>query len=272
MLTDFHIHSTASYDAHDTMRDMALASYDRGVRMICFTDHVDLDDYHNGRPDPNAFDNHPEMLRQLAETRAAVPADMQVLHGIELGEANHDPERAEKIASTPGLDFVIGSLHNLRGTMDFAVMRYISMSDCKHYLDLYVKELLELSRIKCYDVMAHIGYTRRYMLRDGFDLALTMANHGDELDELFRNLIEAGRGIEMNCSGLRNPGIHSTIPGKSLIHRYRELGGEIITLGSDAHCVKDASVGNERGLELLKEAGFKYYTVFRQRKPEFIKL
>ena len=65
MLTDFHIHSTASYDAHDSMRDMALSAYSRGVRMICFTDHVDLDDYHNGRPDPKAFDNHPEMLRQI---------------------------------------------------------------------------------------------------------------------------------------------------------------------------------------------------------------
>ena len=120
--------------------------------------------------------------------------------------------------------------------------------------------------------MAHIGYTRRYMLRDGFDLPLTAESHGEVLDAIFRNLIAGGRGIEMNCSGLRNPGIHDTIPVFSLIRRYRELGGEMITLGSDAHCVADASVGNARGLELLREAGFNYYTVFRQRKPEFIKL
>jgi len=272
MLTDFHIHSTASYDAHDSMRDMALASYERGVRIICFTDHVDLDDYHNGRSDPHAFDNYPEMLRQYAETASAIPRDMELLHGIELGEANHDPERAAALAASPELDFVIGSLHNLRNTMDFAVMRYISMADCRHYLDRYVEELIELSAISCYDVMAHIGYTRRYMLRDGFDLALTMKDHGDGLDTIFRNLIHSGLGIELNCSGLRNPGINATFPNKAILRRYRELGGEIITVGSDAHCVKDASVGNDRGYELLKEAGFEYFTVFRQRKPEFIKL
>ena len=120
--------------------------------------------------------------------------------------------------------------------------------------------------------MAHIGYTRRYMLRDGYDLPLTMENHGDELDAIFRTLIAGGRGIEMNCSGLRNPGIRDTIPVFSVIRRYRELGGEIITLGSDAHCTADAALGNARGLELLREAGFRYFTVFRQRKPEFIKL
>lgn len=272
MLTDFHIHSTCSSDAHDKMADMALASYDRGVRLMCFTDHVDLDNYSTGRADEHCFDVWPEILRQHAETCAAVPADIEVRCGIELGQGNHDLARAEQIASTDGLDFVIGSLHNLRDTPDFSVLRYISMGDCRQYLALYVSELLELSHLDFYDVMAHIGYTRRYMLRDGFDLPLTMQNYGDELDTIFRHLIQNGRGIEMNCSGLRNPGIHDTIPSFSVIKRYRELGGEIITIGSDAHCTADASVGCERGYELLREAGFEYVTVFKQRKPEFIKI
>ena len=147
MLTDFHIHSTCSSDAHDKMADMALASYDRGVRLMCFTDHVDLDNYSTGRADEHCFDVWPEILRQHAETCAAVPADMEVRCGIELGQGNHDLARAEQIASTDGLDFVIGSLHNLRDTPDFSVLRYISMSDCRQYLALYVSELLELSHL-----------------------------------------------------------------------------------------------------------------------------
>lgn len=272
MLTDFHIHSTCSTDAHDTMKDMALASYERGIKLLCFTDHVDLDDYRTGKPDYKCFDVWDEIVRQHAEAVAAAPEDLEILTGIELGQANHDPERAERIASTKGLDFVIGSLHNLRDTPDFSIMRYISVADCKYYLSRYVDELIELSLLNCYDVMAHIGYTRRYMLRDGFDMPLTMKNHGEGLDELFRNLITSGKGIEVNCSGLRNAGIHNTIPSFSVIKHYRELGGEIITVGSDAHCTGDAGVGIERGFELLREAGFEYFTVFRQRKPEFIKL
>ena len=272
MLTDFHIHSICSDDAHDTMADMALASYGRGVRIMCFTDHVDLDDYRTGRPDPNCFDIWPDIRRSCAEAKAAAPGDLEILCGIELGQANHDVPRAEAIANTEGLDFVIGSLHNLRGTPDFSVLRYISYGDCKHYLSLYVQELLELSQLDCFDVMAHIGYTRRYMLRDGFDIPLTMKNHGDELETIFKNLISKGKGIEMNCSGLRSAGIHDVIPVLSVIKRYRELGGEIITVGSDAHCVADASVGIERGFELLREAGFEYVTVYRKRRPEFIKI
>ena len=72
MLTDFHIHSTCSSDAHDKMADMALASYDRGVRLMCFTDHVDLDNYSTDRADEHCFDVWPEILRQHAETCAAV--------------------------------------------------------------------------------------------------------------------------------------------------------------------------------------------------------
>ncbi|MGI6028047.1 MAG: histidinol-phosphatase HisJ family protein [Candidatus Heteroscillospira sp.] len=272
MLTDFHIHSTASPDAHDSMADMALAAYEHGARLVCFTDHIDLDDYRTGRPNPDCFDSFPEMQRQYALALAAAPPELELRLGIELGEAHHNPELARRIAGTPELDFVLGSLHNLRDTLDFSALRYISMADCREFLGRYVRELLELSRLDFYDVMAHIGYTRRYMLRDGFDLALTMENHGDELDAIFRNLINSGRGIEMNCSGLRNPGIQDTLPALPLIRRYRELGGEIITLGSDAHRCADAAVGNSRGMELLREAGFGYCTIFRQRKPEFIKL
>lgn len=272
MLSDFHIHSTCSSDAHDTMSDMANAAFERGVSVMCFTDHVDLDDYETGLPADNCLELWAQIKSEYAKVLKTAPKGLEVKLGIELGEAHHDLALAKEISAAAELDFVIGSLHNLRNTPDFSMIRYISMADCKQYLAHYVEELLELAALDCYDVMAHIGYTRRYMLRDGFDLKLGMKNYGDELSEVFRILIANGRGIEMNCSGLRNAGIHDTIPSFSVIRRYRELGGEIITVGSDAHCTADAGVGNARGLELLAEAGFEYYTIFRNRKPEFIKL
>ncbi|MGE4352806.1 MAG: histidinol-phosphatase HisJ family protein [Oscillospiraceae bacterium] len=272
MLTDFHIHSTCSTDAYDTMKAMAAAAFARGISLMCFTDHVDLDNYQTGETDMSCFDVWNDIQSQHAEAAAAAPKGLEIRRGIELGEANHDLSRAERIAATEGLDFVIGSLHNLRDTPDFSGLRYISMADCRDYLDRYVTELLELADISCYDVMAHIGYTRRYMLRDGFDLALDTQNYGDALSEILRRLIGSGKGIEINCSGLRSTGLHDTIPGYSVLKRYRELGGEIITVGSDAHCTADAGVGIARGFEILHELGFPYVTVFRNRKPEFIKL
>jgi histidinol-phosphatase (PHP family) len=253
------------------MADMARAAHANGIRAMCFTDHVDLDDWRTGRPDLHCFDNLPEMRRQYAAALAEKPADMALLLGVELGEANHDPARAAAIAGTEGFDFIIGSLHNLRGQPDFYELRYASMDACRACFDSYLTELIELAGLDCFDVMAHIGYPRRYMRRDGFDTKLTLAEHGDALSALFRTLIQSGRGIEVNCSSLRSEPWEA-IPDLPLLQLYRALGGEIVTVGSDAHFAADAGVGCAKGHALLREAGFRYVTVFRQRKPEFIKI
>ncbi len=103
--------------------------------------------------------------------------------GLELGECNHDVERANEIASTSELD--------------------------------------------CFDVMAHIGYTRRYMTKAGFDVAVDLRHYGDEIETLLRILIINGKSIEINCSGLRNTLLNEPIPSISIIVLYRELGVNI---------------------------------------------
>ena len=108
--------------------------------------------------------------------------------------------------------------------------------------------------------MAHIGYTSRYMHRDGFSAEITAEAYRDELAAVYEALIAQGRGIEINVSGLRTG--HTSYPN----------GGEILTLGSDAHTPEDASIGIREGAELLRTIGFRYYTVFEQRKPTFLSL
>ena len=118
--------------------------------------------------------------------------------------------------------------------------------------------------------MAHIGYTSRYMHRDGFAAEITAENCRDELAAVYEALIAQNRGIEINVSGLRTG--HTSYPNASALALYHDLGGEIITLGSDAHTPEDASVGIREGAELLRTVGFRYYTVFEQRKPVFFPL
>ena len=272
MLTDFHIHSNCSSDGFDTMLDMARASGERGVAVVCFTDHCDLDHYTTGKPDPNCFDYWPGALEQYREAREAGLTLPEVRIGIELGEACHDAGRAAEIAGTPELDFVLGSLHSIRGECDFYCLPYESREHCVDLMHRYLAELTETAALPFVDVIAHIGYTRRYMMKAGFDVRADMASFGDELDLLLRTAVENGTGIEVNTSGLRNALIGETIPGFDVVRRYRELGGEIITLGSDAHMVSDAGGGLREGLELIRNAGFRYITGFKNRKPEFIRI
>ena len=270
-LADYHIHSSASIDAVDSMTDMARAAAARGIESLCFTDHVDLEDDPTGIYNPDYWSRWPEVLRQYDEARRALPqADIRL--GMELGAAHHVQEEAAKCAAHGELDFIIGSIHNLRNTKDFYFLEYTSREQCLALARKYMAEHIELARADYFDVVAHVGYTRRYMFKAGFDLRVDTELFGDELREVFKILIERGRGIEVNCSDFRRPGIAGPVPSLDVLRLYREMGGEIITTGSDAHRVEDAGGNIADGVEALLAAGFKYITLFEKRKPVFRRL
>lgn len=271
LIADYHIHSTASSDARNTMAEMVEASAGRGVSQICFTDHCDLDEFGTGRPNANCRESWPAALSQYKAACKTFP-DADIRLGIELGEINHNPELASEIAAAPELDFVLGALHNLRNTPDFYHLPYRSEEHCRELILLYLDELVEMSRLTCFDVMAHVGYASKYMINSGFEVRLNLAEHGDRLESLFKSLIERGKGIECNCSGYRHPRIAGPVPSAEILRFYRELGGEIITVGTDAHNVRDAGLNLDRGYALLRELGFKRIATYKKRKPEFMNI
>ncbi|MEG1242621.1 MAG: histidinol-phosphatase HisJ family protein [Oscillospiraceae bacterium] len=269
---DHHLHSNCSQDGSNTMLEMARVSYEAGVSRLCFTDHCDLDSFSTGVPDENCFSFRDKMGDMFSEAVLGAPRGMTLGLGLELGEINHNPRLAAQIAASPELDFILGSLHNLRGNIDFYEMDYPDETFCSRIIDDYVEELVELSRLDSFDTMAHIGYPIRYTRRSGFKTELNLKTHGDALRLMLKNLIEGGRGIEINCAGFRNPLLGDSIPTADILRLYRELGGEIITVGSDAHKVADAGGGIKRGFDILRDLGYKYVTAFAGRKPEFIKI
>ena len=269
---DNHIHSLCSDDGHNTMLEMALASYDRGIRYLCFTDHCDMDSHATGEPDPECFSGREQMNCLFAEALAGIPGDMELRLGLELGEANHNVELASVIASSPELDCVLGSLHNLRGRMDFYDMEYHGEEFCEKLLDDYADELLEISRLDCFDVMAHIGYAVRYVHKAGFTARLNMSTHRDKLESLLRGLVERGKGLEINCAGIWKPALGGPVPELDVLRRYRELGGEIITVGSDAHRVSQAGGGVREGFDILRDLGYKYVATYEKHQPRFEKI
>lgn len=269
---DSHIHSLCSEDAEDTMLDMARASLAKGVGYLCFTDHCDLDRHATGEPDPDCFAFRGKMNAQFFDAVQNAPPEIELRLGLELGEPNHDPSRAAEIAASPELDLVLGSLHNLRNSIDFYDMEYPSEAYCVDIIDRYMDELLEISRMECFDVMAHIGYTVRYVRKAGFDVRLNMDTQHDKLEALLRNLVERGKGLEINCAGIWKPRLGGPVPEMDVLRRYRELGGEIITVGSDAHRVREAGGGVKEGFDILRDLGYKYVATYEKRLPRFEKI
>ena len=269
-LTDLHVHSDVSADSACSMAEMAAAEADCGVQTLCFTDHCDLLDKHTMSFQPRCLTMLPEAAEKFRALQCSGPLMPEVLLGIELSESTYRPELAQQLAAAEGLDFVLGSVHILPELGDFCQFTYTDEAQCDDLFVRYLDELQRTAELGCFDVMAHIGYCSRYMHRAGIEAALTLEKYGDKIRTLLCTLIDKGKGIEINCSGIRDG--CGPFPNAEILKLYRALGGEIVTVGSDAHSTGNAAACIREGHALLRGCGFDYVSVFRQRTPEFIKL
>lgn len=268
MLVNYHCHSVCSMDCDVPMAVMARAAYDAGVRQVCFTDHCDTLD-ENGVFAPDSFSWEAEE-REFALAQEAVGSLLDLRLGVELGEATQHPDYARQVLAHPHLDFVIGSVHNPTGQVDYYFQHYSDRDACLALLTDYLDQLIELAGSDFCDVIGHITYPLRYMrVRDGVDV--DFRSHDERVRELLRTVIAHGRGIELNTSGYVNCG-GEPMPPDYILRQYRELGGEIVTIGTDAHTPDRMALHLQDGMELLRACGFRYLTVFKDRKPDFIPL
>jgi histidinol-phosphatase (PHP family) len=219
-----------------------------------------------------AFDAE-EHYRLSMEARAEAErgGDVRLIYGIELGEATHDPWRALAIVREMPFDFVLGSYHQLKGKPDFYFMDYESADECHALIGRYLDELLEMIELGCFDVLGHLTYPLRYMRRRLPQADIGFGAHREKTEAVLRALIEAGKGIELNVSGLWR-GEGTPMPDLDLLKRFRALGGEIVTVGSDAHAAADVGRGIADGYGLLREAGFRHVAAYQERKVRFERL
>ena len=271
-LADYHTHSHASMDGHVSIMEMAQAAIHAGLQEYCITDHAEcMGFFDRGHLPEHVKYFYKELVdKEFAEAQEVLGSKIKLLKGIELAQGHEAPEVYNDLVRHDW-DFVINSIHNLRGETDFYYIEDFGTKErCEEMLDRYIKEIFETVYMSDYDVIAHIGYPLRYMChKQGFDVSLDA--YQAELTELFRLIVSKGKGIELNVSGLRDGG-NVTFPTLNELKLYRECGGEIITIGSDAHYPHYVGVGIERGQELLREAGFRYITAFEKRVPRFEKL
>lgn len=264
---DLHTHCMLSFDGKSSAEDMVKRAAELGIKHYALTDHIDLGEF----PDKD-FD----LEATVTGAREQIPAlqkkyadSVQLLYGVELGQAVHDKELADKLLAANDYDFVIGSTHFIRGHEDFYFLDYTD-TDVPELMRLYFEELLETAEWGRFDVMGHITYPLRYITGDhGIDVDLSV--FAGIIDEMLRALIKNGKGIEINTSGLRQK-FGRMFPEADIVRRYRELGGRILTIGSDAHCTDDLGKGIPDGIAAAKDCGFTEIAIFEKRQPRFVKI
>lgn len=278
-LADYHMHSKYSFDGSEELDTICQTAIRRGLSEIAITDHMDI---YTGLPYdeqmnfdvPGGEQHHMDvsgLYAGLVQMKEKYAGQLKVRIGAELGQPQVNPEAAALFIRDYGdmLDFVIGSIHNMEKDLDVYYYDFTKIDVAKMY-DHYVDWLLKLSEMGDFDVMGHLTYPLRYMFERN-QLRLDLRPYEEKFRQLFKNLTEKGRGIELNVSGYYKA-MQDAMPPMSILKLYRECCGEIITIGSDAHKAEYIGFYQKEAHEMLETAGFRYLTVFEHRKPEFIKL
>lgn len=265
MRADVHMHCGFSNDSETRPEDMVESAIAKGLSVICFTDHYDKDNLDWG--DEAIFDAE-SYFQKMIELQEEYRDQIDIRIGAEIGMQPYLAEYYQNFIAQHPFDFVIGSVHSVL-EHDVALDFFQKHSDPEGYRIYFEEMLQDVQKIKAYDVLGHLDYIVRYSNQGskGFDLN----DYMDIIEEILKQVIAHGKGIEMNMSGLKY-GLGAPHPQPEIIKRYRELGGEIITVGADGHIPEHIAYDYHLADDILKSCGFKYYTEFKGRKPLFVKI
>lgn len=259
---DYHIHSNFSSDADHTMESMVQEAIRLNLQEIAITDHVDYD-----YTDPSIdFDIDQVSYRaEIQRLKNAYGRQIIIRHGLELGLQPHLMDRCTQLVAAEKPDFVLCSIHTCR-RLDLYRGEYYRTRSASEAWEDYIHELHTIvQNFKAYSVIGHLDILRRY---DAGTAAYPMPTLKQGFMDIFKVLIQDGKGIEVNTSGYRNPE-EMPLPSWELLKWYHEAGGEVLTLGSDAHSPDTLAYRFPETLVKLKDIGFKTICTFDSMEPTF---
>lgn len=259
---DYHLHSQVSFDGISPAREMADAAARQGLKEICFTDHWDYNS------DPTVKPNLFTMDAYSAAYDALAYPDLLVRRGVEFGLTVWNQAELTDLLQKRRFDFVIGSVHFVDGCDPYD-KEYWDGKTTRQAYERYLEEILRCVKVHSdFDVLGHLTYVCRSVYNPSPE-PLRYEDYRELSDEIMKALVAKGKGMEINTSGVDKRGV--LLPTAEFMRRFRELGGEIVTVGSDAHAVERVGQHTDKALQMLKEI-FGYVCTFADRKPIFHKL
>ena len=259
---DYHMHTRVSFDGHDTGLQMALAAKKAGLKEICFTDHLDYDPL--GKMGIMAFDT----ARYNAEYDNLEVAGLKIRRGMEFGMTVDNRQQFKEDLRRRHFDFVLGSVHFV-DDLDVYYEDYWHDKTVFRAERRYLEATLDCVRLHDdFDVLAHLSYIAKTHCHPA-PRPVPYDEHRELIDEILKTLAQKGKGMEMNTSGVDRCG--GFLPTADIFRRFKELGGEIVTVGSDAHRSDRVGQYSTDACGIFKDI-FGYVCTFEDRKPIFHKL
>lgn len=259
---DYHMHSNFSCDCQATMSSMCQAAIDVGIPEIGFTEHYDLhprEECHDWfRPEP--------WWQELERCRAEFQGRLTIRAGIEIGEPHLFQAEAKALLTRCSFDYVLGSLHWV-GQETVFDPKYFESREADHAWQLFYEELERMTRIGGFDVLSHFDVP----VRVGFTVygEYDPSRYEAWIRPILRNCIDQGIALDLNTAAFRRKAQQLT-PGLQILRWYAEMGGERVTLGSDAHRPENVGMMLDHAIEVAKSAGIHHVTQFVARQPHLI--
>ena len=262
-LLDLHTHTDNSPDAHHAGMVLCEYAVRKGLGGIAMTGHCGVGLYYSDHDDKITAQSYFEICKAMSVFRG----NLVICRGIELGQPSVNFDLADEIVTKFKYGIVLASLHYIKDEKDFYFINYKELDGSEIYslLQRYFEELLSIVKWNKFDVLAHSPYPLRYICgRDGIEI--DMLKFSDIIDEILKLLAYNGKALEINTSGFRN-GFEETCPAPNIIKRFHELGGEYVTVGSDAHNCYDVGANLIDGYKAAYDAGFRSSVLFQEHMP-----
>lgn len=265
-LLDYNIHSDFSPDGQDSIDTICQRAIARGIDEIAFTEHLDFELANNG---VGSY-NHHHALDALAEAQDKYSGDLYIRHGIEVVYQTRHLEMIEEFLDEHHFDFTIAAIHHVGDISIDDRDAIIDFFNGHKLPDAYLPFFLEIKRAvesRVFDLIGHFDYVQKVGVDafGPFDYPL----FENMIDAILKTIIKNEMGLELNTLGLRESP-REFYPSRKILKRYHDLGGEIITVGSNAIRADNVGAGIPNALWLLKQLGFQFITTFEQGEPAFI--
>jgi len=263
---DYHTHTNFSTDGQATMDAMIEQAIKLGLKEYAITDHMDFT-----YPDRRILGNFEasDMVNAMQAAKTKYEGRIKVLVGMEISLRPDVADIARQMVSEHEFDFIIGSPHDVKG-IDVGWTQFHHGRTKHEAHAAYFEHMLDVVHTcDSYDVLGHFDYVERY--GPYTDKSLRYDDHREIIDEILKIVISKGKGIEINTAGYFY-GLGHAHPQMDILQRYMQLGGEIITIGSDAHRPENIAQYFDDAYKMLQQVGVKYIALFDKRKPRFISI
>lgn len=259
---DCHIHSCVSYDGSGTPEQLLAAARKAGLKEICFTEHLDYQHCVPREQSTFTVENYRRSHKDLCAD------DIVIGHGVEVGLTPwNKAEIARDVAAFP-YDFVLGSVHFINDEDPYLPPYWVGRDPLESERQ-YFEEMLTCVKLHDnFDVLGHLTYISKCKAHP-CPRIIPLEAYRDLIAEILKVLIAKEKGIEINTSGVDRCGDY--LPGVEYLKLFKDLGGELVTVGSDAHAPERVGQYSSQACAILKDI-FGYVCTFQNRQPVFHRL